>query len=98
MSTFSAAATGIFVTPIRGHDQSRGPCAVDFLSRIIHQSCSRRSACAGDRPVLGCEFRKLFDIENEGDPAIAEDRGRGNSRHRAVALLDALDDHLLMSA
>ena len=53
---------------------------------------------AGLNILAAREIGQLLDIENERDPTVAEDRGPGDSGNGAVALLDTLDDDLLMSA
>src|SRR4051812_22899564 len=41
---------------------------------------------------------QLFSVENEGDAAVSKDRRGGDTRNRAIALFDALDNNLLVSA
>ena len=66
-------------------------------------SCShlRISACRGRRTDMGGsvgrQLRELLDVEDEGDPSIAEDRGGGDAWNGAIAVLDALDHHLLVA-
>src|SRR5258705_13633916 len=74
-----------------------------FFGFSVSSRCRRvlsRRLRGGDdmRETGGRQIRELLDIEDERDASIAEDGGCGDARHRAVALLDALDHHLLMAA
>src|SRR5215470_8003051 len=99
MRTLRAAAFGI-----SRHSRLDLPsCAVAERHRAFlvdggHCRCVIRCA----EPVLWGtipgQIGKLLDVEDEGNASVAEDGGRGNARNRAIALLDALDDDLLMPA
>src|SRR5262249_16484454 len=100
MRTFRAAAFGIVVSPIGSRRPAQWNGVAMFLvdGRGSRGRRGRRSGGPRMRGTIGRQLRKLLDVENEGDPSVAEDSGGCNPGDCAVALLDALDDHLLMAA
>src|SRR5262249_18203537 len=100
MRTLRAAAFGILVTPIGSRRPAQWSGVAMFLvdGRGCRGRRGRRSGGPRMRGTIGRQLRKLLDVENEGDPSVAEDSGGCNPGDCAVALLDALDDHLLMAA
>src|SRR3954469_9031425 len=100
MRTLRAAANGIPITPdsTAVHQLAARASLLACGSRCRCQGTSEsRGDCPGWGKLIGREFREFLDVEDEGDTAVAEDRGRGDARDRAVTLLDALDHHLLVA-
>src|SRR5271165_1693059 len=57
------------------------------LTRCGQKLCGCRRAAAATRD-------DRVDVENEGDAAVSENRGGGDSRHIAIVGFEALDDDL----
>src|SRR5690242_14314426 len=52
----------------------------------------------GSRGLCCRHLVQLLSVEDERHPAISENRRRGDTRNRAIALFDALNNNLLVSA
>src|SRR5262249_1481048 len=100
MRTLRAAAFGIPVTPdywLLSSIGWTGPTAF-LVYGCRRGSCDRRRSCPALRRAVCREIGELLDVEDEGNPTVAENRGGGDPRDGAIALLDALDHDLLVAA
>ena len=80
-------------TPTRNATNSQAaPLAAKFT--LVHGStrCSEKSFGCG-RAAVGARDERV-DVEDQGDPPVAENRRRGDARHLAIIRFEALDDDL----